>query len=531
MGGAEFAQLLTADVMEVLSHGATRPVVRKKAALCLLRLLRKSTNEDSVSAAEWGPRMATLLEERDLGVLLGLTTLLIGIVSRSYEGYEACVPRLVQILERLREKDVSQDYTYYGIPSPWLQVRALRALQYFPPPEDPRVAETLKNILVQIITSNEPIKNANKNNALHAIVFEAAGVAVNLGDEELCTLVVNLFARFLTVRESNLRYLALENIGRLSQSEGISSAVAKHQKTIISCMSDQDMTIRSSALDLLFTTANGETAAQIVEELLSAIENADYSLREELVLKAAVLAERFPRSSEWYIDSMLRLIMSAGDAVTRDVWHSVVHLVSSQKTLQPYAVNKIISVLEKETANEHFMCCAAFILGEFGDQVEFPTSKQYELLSDYYPIMSPQARSILLNCFEKMLLRLPEDHKRTQEINSLIEGATKSLDVEVQQRAMEYRGLSYKDAAAEIALQPLPVWEVKSSVLLRRLVRSDSSLDETRERPSWMNTEEEVANDMDNVQEKEPSLTAPLHVEPEILVVPQQSEVVDLLGM
>lgn len=42
MGGSEFSQLLTADVMGVLANGATRPVVRKKAALCLLRLIRKA---------------------------------------------------------------------------------------------------------------------------------------------------------------------------------------------------------------------------------------------------------------------------------------------------------------------------------------------------------------------------------------------------------------------------------------------------------------------------------------------------------
>lgn len=32
------------------------------------------------------PLQAALLEDRDLGVLLGLVTLLLGIVSRSYEG-------------------------------------------------------------------------------------------------------------------------------------------------------------------------------------------------------------------------------------------------------------------------------------------------------------------------------------------------------------------------------------------------------------------------------------------------------------
>lgn len=87
VGGAEFAQLLTQDVMNVLSNGATRPVVRKKAALCLLRLIRKAPPDAEVlPASEWAVRMAALLEERDLGVLLGIATLLLGVVSRSYEG-------------------------------------------------------------------------------------------------------------------------------------------------------------------------------------------------------------------------------------------------------------------------------------------------------------------------------------------------------------------------------------------------------------------------------------------------------------
>lgn len=75
-----------------------------------------------------------LLDEREAqpGVLLALVTLLLGLVSRSYEGYEALAPRVVRLLERLvpdrRESSareaapsVAADYHYYGIPSPWLQ--------------------------------------------------------------------------------------------------------------------------------------------------------------------------------------------------------------------------------------------------------------------------------------------------------------------------------------------------------------------------------------------------------------------------
>ena len=65
---------------------------------------------------------ASLFEERDVGVLLSLVTLLLGIVARSYVGFEALVSRVVALLGRLMKKDVTPDYHYYGIPSPWLQV-------------------------------------------------------------------------------------------------------------------------------------------------------------------------------------------------------------------------------------------------------------------------------------------------------------------------------------------------------------------------------------------------------------------------
>lgn len=68
-------------------------------------------------------RMAQLLDERDLGVLTSVMSLFIALVSNNTEAYWNCLPKCVKILERLaRSQDVPQEYTYYGIPSPWLQV-------------------------------------------------------------------------------------------------------------------------------------------------------------------------------------------------------------------------------------------------------------------------------------------------------------------------------------------------------------------------------------------------------------------------
>lgn len=67
-------------------------------------------------------------------------------------GYESCQGRLLRILERLvlnpdKDRDIPVEYMYYGIPSPWLQAKALRTLQYFPIPEAPGERLVLVNIL------------------------------------------------------------------------------------------------------------------------------------------------------------------------------------------------------------------------------------------------------------------------------------------------------------------------------------------------------------------------------------------------
>lgn len=60
------------------------------------------------------------------------------------------------------------------------QVKCLRVLQYFPLPEDPANSRMLNSTLKRIITGSEVAKNINKNNAQHAIVFEAIGLALAL---------------------------------------------------------------------------------------------------------------------------------------------------------------------------------------------------------------------------------------------------------------------------------------------------------------------------------------------------------------
>ena len=60
-----------------------------------------------------------------------------------------------------------------------------------------------------------------------------------------------------------------------------------------------------------------------------------------MVVKIAILAERFYPSFRWYIDTMVQVILVAGDNVAEAVWHRVVQVVINNKDVHEYAAEKV----------------------------------------------------------------------------------------------------------------------------------------------------------------------------------------------
>lgn len=65
------------------------------------------------------------------------------------------------------------------------------------------------------------------------------------------------------------------------------------------CSKDADISIRRRALDLLFVMADESNGADIVEELVTYLATSDAAIREEMVLKIAILAEKFTDDLNW----------------------------------------------------------------------------------------------------------------------------------------------------------------------------------------------------------------------------------------
>ena len=120
-------------------------------------------------------RLLDLLEDTSLGVVTAATALLLGLVSHSPALWGEAVPKCCKLLAKLTHPNAAgefgAEYVYHKTVNPWLQVKLLRLLQYYPPPEKEEVARRLEDALAKIINETAMQKHVNANNAAHAVLF------------------------------------------------------------------------------------------------------------------------------------------------------------------------------------------------------------------------------------------------------------------------------------------------------------------------------------------------------------------------
>ena len=503
VGGAEFAESLSADVVNILLSTTIRPIVRKKAALCLLRLFRKMP--EVLISEDFAPKMAYLLDEKDLGICLTVVTLLDGIVSVDYRGYESCVSPLVTLLDRVvKNRDVLPEYLYYGIPAPWLQARIMRVLRKFPTPEDAETLGAELAILKKILTGTEKVANVNKNNALNAVLFEVIALTTSLefSNELLdqCATQLGEFAQ--NTKEPNVRYLGLSALVRLASSSDTLEAVKPLRETIVEALHAQDVSIRKRALGLLFAMCDHTNAREIVDALLQYVEDReDYELQEELALKCMILAERFSENDRlWYASVAMQLIDKLGDSeyevISDDVWYRLVQVVTNDANLHVPAAklalgrlfnatkvaNKINGKLEVPP-HDMLLKSAGYLLGEFGYLL---TNEPNCSLNRYLPILilglkssdDCRTRQILTSSLCKLCCRQGCDAASKQLIVEALESCVKDIDVELQQRCVEYLGIiNSGDAGMFKALEPMPEYPKRESWLEKMVQTADGEED------------------------------------------------------
>uniref|UniRef100_H2RUX2 AP-2 complex subunit alpha n=1 Tax=Takifugu rubripes TaxID=31033 RepID=H2RUX2_TAKRU len=478
VGSREMAETFAAEVPGVLVAGETMDSVKQSAALCLLRLYR--TSPDLVPMGEWAARVVHLLNDQHLGVVTAAASLITSLAQKSPEEFRTSVSLAVARLSRIVTSasiDL-QDYTYYFVAAPWLSVKLLRLLQCYPPPEDAALRSRLTECLETILNkAQEPPKSkkVQHSNAKNAVLFEAISLIIHHDSEPtLLVRACNQLGQFLLHRETNLRYLALESMCTLASSEFSHETVKTHIETVINALkTERDVSVRQRAVDLLYAMCDRSNAKQIVAEMLSYLETADYSIREEIVLKVAILAEKYAVDYTWYVDTILNLIRIAGDYVSEEVWYRVIQIVINRDDVQGYAAKTVFEALQAPACHENLVKVGGYILGEFGNLIAGDSRSsplvQFNLLHSKFHLCSVPTRALLLSAYIKFINLFPE-------VKTTIQGVLRSdsqlrnADVELQQRAVEYLRLSCiasTDILATVLEEMPPFPERESSILAK----------------------------------------------------------------
>ncbi|XP_054706198.1 AP-2 complex subunit alpha-2-like [Uloborus diversus] len=517
IGSREMAETFGSEIPKLLVSGETIDLVKQSAALCLLRLLR--TMPEIIPSGEWTTRIIHLLNDQHIGVVTSAVGLINAFVKKNPEEYKGCVSLAVSRLSRIVTASYTdlQDYTYYFVPAPWLSVKLLRLLQNYPPPEDAGVRGRLIECLDTILNkAQEPPKSkkVQHSNAKNAVLFEAISLIIQMDSERnLLIRACNQLGQFLQHRETNLRYLALESMCLLATSEFSHDAVKKHQETIINALkTERDVSVRQKAVDLLYAMCDKSNAEEIVGEMLSYLETADYSIREEMVLKVAILAEKYASDYTWYVDVILNLIRIAGDYVSEEVWCRVIQIVINRDDVQGYAAKTVFEALQAPACHENMVKVAGYILGEFGnliagDQRSSPLI-QFQLLHSKYHLCSAATRALLLTTYIKFINLFPEIKHEIQIILKS-DNNIRSADAELQQRTVEYLQLSTiatSDVLATV-LEEMPPFPERESSILAILKKKKPGVAEglppnavTKEHPALFNNNTTNSIEMNNSQ-------------------------------
>nr|KAJ0206631.1 hypothetical protein LSAT_V11C500297470 [Lactuca sativa] len=144
----------------------------------------------------------------------------------------------------------------------------------------------MNDILAQVATKTESNKNAG-----NAILYECVKIIMSIEDSSgIRVLAINILGRFLSNRDNNVRYVALNMLMKAISVDD--QAVQSHRATILECVKDSDASIRKRALELVYLLVNGTNVKPLTKELIDYLHVSDQDFKGDLTEKICSIVEK-----------------------------------------------------------------------------------------------------------------------------------------------------------------------------------------------------------------------------------------------
>ncbi|XP_051991046.1 AP-1 complex subunit gamma-1-like [Xyrauchen texanus] len=463
MGSGEMCRDLAPEIERLLR--ASNSYIKKKATLCAVHIIRKVPELGEL----FTPSARSLLSEKNHGVLHGAVVLITELCERNRDTlgqFRKAVPELVQIMRSLVTSSYSPEHNVAGICDPFLQVRILRLLRILGHNND-TASDAMNDLLAQVATNTDSSKTAGS-----AVLYETVLTIMDINSESgLRVLAVNILGRFLLNNDRNIRYISMTSLQKIVQTDH--NAVQRHRGTIVDCLKDQDASVKRRALELSLALVSAVNIRSMMKELLIFLSTCPPELRSQTASGIFNAAERYSPSKRWHIDTILHVLTTAGGDVRDETVPNLIQLITTASELHSYTVHKLYRALVKDISQQSLVQVACWCIGEYGDlllkgeceEMEPVQVKEEDVLDALETVLqshmsSPTTRGFALTATMKLSTRITENVDRIRSIVSIYGSC---IDLELQQRAVEYNALFKKyDHMRAAVLERMPVMDKNS---------------------------------------------------------------------
>uniref|UniRef100_A0A4W6CRC7 AP-1 complex subunit gamma n=1 Tax=Lates calcarifer TaxID=8187 RepID=A0A4W6CRC7_LATCA len=447
MGSAEMCRDLAPEIDRLLR--ASNSYIKKKAALCAVHIVRKVQDLGELFA----PAARSLLSEKNHGVLHGAVVLITELCERNpetLERFRKTVPDLVQIMKGLVISGYSPEHDVAGISDPFLQVRILRLLRILGRNNE-AASDAMNDLLAQVATNTDSTKTVG-----NAVLYETVLTVLDIKSESgLRVLAVNILGRFLLNNDRNIRYIAMTSLQRIVGTDH--NAVQRHRGTIVDCLKDQDASVKRRALELSLALVSASNIRSMMKELLLFLSSCPPELRAQAASGIFYAAERYAPSQRWHIDTILHVLTTAGGDVRDETVPNLIQLITNASELHCYTVHKLYRALLNDISQQSLVQVACWCIGEYGDlllrgecqETEPAQVTEDDVLDALETVLqshmsSPATRGFALTATMKLSTRILDNVDLGHRIRSIVSIYGSCIDVELQQRAVEYNALFRK---------------------------------------------------------------------------------------
>lgn len=242
---------------------STSKFIKKKAILTSIKLLKKAPE----FLGDFLKVVLDSLDDKNHGVLLGVFAFLENAIMLDENRVNELIHYMSKIsyVYRTVVSDYNAEYEISGVQDPFLQVAILRLLRFMKKyTNDGTFMRFYGEILVNSHDGVCARISGDIKNGAKAILFECFQCFMTIPpNPTLSTYSENVLTKFVSVKDANSKYLSLFNLALMANHD--LKVARRYKSTIIECLEEDDLLIRTMALDLLYVIASPENVSSIIK--------------------------------------------------------------------------------------------------------------------------------------------------------------------------------------------------------------------------------------------------------------------------